>query len=71
MSEADIEAEPAGPAPSLFWVAAYLVRREFGGMEDGGWFFDERTLVTDPAVYQRLNGHRQLVVDGIAEGAIG
>ena len=56
MSEADIEPEPAGPAPSLFWVAACLVRRAFGGREDGGWFFDERTLVTDPAVYQRLNG---------------
>ena len=55
MTEADIEAEPAGLARTLFWVAAYLVRREFGGMEDGGWFFDERTLVTDPAVYQRLN----------------
>ena len=40
--------------PGLFWVAAYLENRIFGGPEEGGWYFDRGTLVTDPEVYGTL-----------------
>ncbi len=25
------------PMPTLYWVAAYLMHRVFGGHEEGGW----------------------------------
>lgn len=40
--------------PGLFWVAAYLEDRIYGGPEEGGWYFDWGTLVTDPEVYSTL-----------------
>lgn len=40
--------------PGLFWVAAYLEDRVYGGPEEGGWYFDRGTLVTDPEVYGTL-----------------
>ena len=40
----------------LFWVGLYLARREYGGPEEGGWFFDQGTLITDPDLYASLRG---------------
>ena len=37
----------------LFWVGLYLARREYGGPEEGGWFFDQGTLITDPDLYAK------------------
>ena len=50
------EVEDDDEPRTLIWVAAYFVRRKLGGPEEGGWYFDERTLVTDPALYARLEG---------------
>ena len=40
----------------LFWVGLYLTHRKYGGPEEGGWFFDQATLITDPDLYARLRG---------------
>ena len=36
---------------SLYFVGTYLVDREFGGREEGGWYYDYGDLVTDPEFY--------------------
>lgn len=41
---------------SLYWVAAYLSDLHWGGPEEGGWYYDTATLVTDPDIYRTL-GH--------------
>lgn len=46
----------AADRPRLFWVGLYLLNRCFGGDEEGGWWFDEGTLVADPGVYKQLAG---------------
>jgi hypothetical protein len=40
--------------PRLFWVAVYLVQLEWGGHEEGGWWFEEASLVTAPDIYADL-----------------
>ena len=54
-TELQTEAEPA-PAvlQALFWTAAYLVELAWGGHEEGGWHYEEATLVTDPGIYAGL-----------------
>ncbi len=42
--------------PSLFWVAAFLTQRHYGGPEEGGWWFDRGDLVSDPSIYVELQG---------------
>ncbi len=44
------------PEQALFWVAAYLTSQRFGGHAEGGWWFDEGELVTDPDAYRMLGG---------------
>jgi len=39
------------PEQALFWVACYLTSRSYGGSAEGGWWFDEGELVTDPDIY--------------------
>lgn len=48
--DAEIEAAPSG----LFWVAAYLTDRAYGGAEEGGWWYDASELATDPEIYRQL-----------------
>lgn len=43
------------PAPTLFWVAVYLVELAWGGAEEGGWWFEEAALVTAPDIYAALD----------------
>ncbi len=31
-------------------VAVYLVQRLYGGLEEGGWYYDSGELCTDPAL---------------------
>jgi hypothetical protein len=38
----------------LWWVAVFLQDRVYGGPEEGGWYFDCGTLVTDPDIYATL-----------------
>ncbi|MGH7117735.1 MAG: hypothetical protein ACREFP_01845, partial [Acetobacteraceae bacterium] len=38
----------------LYWVAAYLSDLQWGGPEEGGWYYDTATLVTDPDIYRTL-----------------
>ena len=38
----------------LWWVAVYLQDRIYGGPEEGGWFCDRSTLITDPGIYATL-----------------
>ena len=40
--------------PALFWTAVYLVELAWGGPEEGGWHYEEATLVTDPGIYAGL-----------------
>ena len=42
------------PEPTLFWIAVYLVQLEWGGPEEGGWWFEEAGLVTAPDIYADL-----------------
>ncbi len=42
--------------PALMWVACYLTSRSWGGPEEGGWWFDQGELVTDPGMYRTLGG---------------
>lgn len=51
----DSDDEPT-PIPTLYWVAAYLMRRVFAGDEEGGWWTDVGEMVTDPDIYQQLVG---------------
>ncbi len=44
------------PDQALFWVALYLTSQRFGGPTEGGWWFDEGELVTDPEAYRVLGG---------------
>ncbi len=44
------------PDQALFWVALYLTSQRFGGLAEGGWWFDEGELVTDPEAYRVLGG---------------
>ena len=44
------------PEQALFWVACYLTSRSYGGSAEGGWWFDEGELVTDPDIYRTLGG---------------
>ena len=49
-----IAAEHDVDSPTLFWIAAYLVQLEWGGHEEGGWWFEEASLVTAPDIYAEL-----------------
>ena len=49
-----VETEPAADTHTLFWVAVYLVQLEWGGPEEGGWWFEEAGLVTAPDIYVEL-----------------
>ena len=40
--------------PMLFWIAVYLVQLEWGGPEEGGWWFEEAGLVMAPDIYADL-----------------
>ena len=54
LQEATAEAEQAADTPTLFWVAVYLVQLEWDGPEEGGWWFEEASLVTAPDIYAEL-----------------
>ena len=56
MSGTGDEANQAPLSRSLFWVAAYLTQRHYGGPEEGGWWFDRGDLVSDPRIYADLQG---------------
>ena len=47
-------AEKIMTTPTLFWIAVYLVQLEWGGPEEGGWWFEEAGLVTAPDIYAEL-----------------
>ncbi len=49
--ELDLVSEQA-----LFWVACYLTFQSYGGSAEGGWWYDEGELVTDPDIYRTLGG---------------
>jgi len=38
----------------IFWVAVYDTDRAFGGREEGGWWFDYGTLVSDGKLYAEI-----------------
>jgi predicted RNase H-like HicB family nuclease len=38
----------------IFWVAMYDTDRAMGGREEGGWWFDYGTLVTDGKLYAEI-----------------
>ncbi len=38
----------------LYWVAAFLVDLNYGGPEEGGWFYQAGILAIDPWVYETL-----------------
>lgn len=42
------------PAPAVWSVAAYLEDRQYGGPEEGGWWFDAGEVQLDLAFYQGL-----------------
>ncbi len=47
---ADIETSgdaEAGPEPTIYFAAIYLVDLRYGGPEEGGWYYDCGELVTD------------------------
>jgi hypothetical protein len=44
------------PEQALFWVACYLTSQSYGGPDEGGWWYDEGELVTDPDIYHTLGG---------------
>ena len=44
------------PEPTLYWMACFLVSRCFGSEAEGGWWFDQGELVTDPGIYRTLGG---------------
>ncbi len=48
------ESVDAPCSPSLFWVAAFLTQRHYGGPEEGGWWFSRGDLVSDPGIYTDL-----------------
>ena len=50
---AGVDAPAAEGCATLRWVAIYLVTREYGGPEEGGWYFDAGELVTDVEIYQK------------------
>ena len=54
LQAAAAEAEHDLAAPTLFWVAVYLIQLEWGGPEEGGWWFEEASLVTAPDIYAEL-----------------
>jgi len=54
LQETAVNAEPDDASPRLFWVAIYLVQLEWGGPEEGGWWFEEASLVTAPDIYADL-----------------
>ena len=40
--------------PQLYWVAIYLVALEYGGPEEGGWWYEVGVLVTDARAYAEI-----------------
>ena len=44
------------PEQALFWVACYLTGQSYGGPGEGGWWYDEGELATDPDLYRILGG---------------
>lgn len=44
------------PEPALFWTACFLVSKCFGSEAEGGWWYDQGELVTDPGIYRTLGG---------------
>ena len=47
-------AEEVTTRPTLFWVAVYLIQMEWGGPEEGGWWYEEGGLATAPDIYAEL-----------------
>ena len=47
-------AEEVTTRATLFWVAVYLIQMEWGGPEEGGWWYEEGGLVTAPDIYAEL-----------------
>ena len=53
-----------GPSgPMLMSVGLYMVDRQYGGPEEGGWFFDSGELVEDPSDYERLGATPRTFAD--------
>ena len=51
----DLDPDAGSPQePCLHWVALFLVTLSWGGIDEGGWFFDSGELVTNPGLYARL-----------------
>jgi len=44
------------PEQALFWVACYLTSLSYGVAAEGGWWYDEGELVTNPDIYRTLGG---------------
>ncbi len=40
----------------LYWVALYLVDLGYGGVEEGGWWYQAGTLVVGPKTYHEIGG---------------
>ncbi len=38
----------------LYWVAAFLIDLNYGGPEEGGWWYQAGILAIDPWVYETL-----------------
>lgn len=50
----DLEFHFDNVLPQLYWVAAYSTWREFGGQEEGGWYYSAGRLITDPNFYKQI-----------------
>ncbi len=42
--------------PALCWTACFLVSKCFGNEAEGGWWYDQGELITDPGIYRALGG---------------
>ncbi len=56
MDDQDGDMPEPVPEQALFWVACYLTSQSYGGSAEGGWWYDEGELVTDPDIYRTLGG---------------
>ena len=52
----DEDAPATPPEPALCWTACFLVSKCFGSEAEGGWWYDQGELVTDPGIYRILGG---------------
>lgn len=57
------------PAATLQWVALYMVTRQYGGPEEGGWWYDAGTLVTDVEIYRTAGTTPAAFLPDDVEGA--